>query len=186
MKLFVYDLETTGVRFWKNGIHQIAGKIIINGEIKEEFDYRVKPYFKALIEDEALKVGGVTRADLESYEDMGAVYKKLTQMLRKYVNPFAKKDKYHLVGYNNASFDNNFFRAFFTQCGDNYFGSFFWSDSIDVFVLASHKLMEERANLENFKQSTVAKYLGIEVDDSKLHDAQYDIDLCLQIYDKVK
>ena len=26
-KLFFYDLETTGVKFWKNGIHQISGKI---------------------------------------------------------------------------------------------------------------------------------------------------------------
>ena len=39
---------------------------------------------------------------------------------------FDKKDKFFLVGYNNASFDNQFFRAFFVQNNDMYFGSYFW------------------------------------------------------------
>ena len=37
-KLFFYDLETTGTKFWKNGIHQISGAIVIDGEIKD-FSY---------------------------------------------------------------------------------------------------------------------------------------------------
>lgn len=185
-KLFVYDLETTGVKYWKNGIHQIAGKIIIDGEIKEEFNFKVKPFKDAIIEDDALKVGGITRSDLETYEKMDSVYHKLVSMLGKYVNKFNRKDKFHLVGYNNAAFDNQFFRAFFTQCGDAYFGSWFWADSIDVFVLASHYLMSQRSQLINFKQGTVAEYLGIEVQEDKLHDAQYDIDICWEIYKKVK
>ena len=42
-KLFFYDLETTGTRYWKNGIHQISGAIMIDGEIKEKFNFKVKP-----------------------------------------------------------------------------------------------------------------------------------------------
>jgi DNA polymerase-3 subunit epsilon len=34
MKLLFYDLETTGTDSEKNGIHQISGKIVINGEVK--------------------------------------------------------------------------------------------------------------------------------------------------------
>lgn len=37
----------------------------------------------------------------------------------------------------------------------------------------------------NFKQSTVAKQLGIEVDESSLHDSEYDVNLLIQIYKKV-
>lgn len=44
---------------------------------------------------------------------------------------------------------------------------------------------EKRAEMENFKQGTVAKALGINVDDSKLHDALYDIEICKQICDIV-
>ena len=103
-------------------------------------------------------------------------------MLSKYVDKFNKKDKFHLVGFNNASFDNAFFRAFFVQNKDVYFGSWFWSDSIDVMVLASYKLRDVRTELEDFKQKTVAKYLGIQVEEEKLHDAEYDIDICLAIF----
>lgn len=181
-KLFYYDLETTGVKYWKNGIHQISGAIEIDGNIIETFDFHVKPYKDAIIEDEALAVAGILRSDLEEYTPMSEIYKTITSMLGKYVKKFDKTDKFHLIGYNNRSFDDQFYRAFFTQSGDMYFGSWFWADSIDVLVLASHCLQHERAKLENFQLRTVARYLGIEVDESKLHDALYDIELTRKIY----
>lgn len=184
-KLFFYDLETTGVNFWRHGIHQISGAIVIDGEIKERFDFKVKPHEKAIIENDALAVGNVGKEQILAYPLMSEVYKNLTSMLAKYCNKFDKKDKFHLVGYNINSFDNAFFRAFFVQNNDNYFGSWFWSDSIDCMVLASNKLRSKRTELIDFKQKTVAAYLGIEVEEAKLHEAQYDIDLCMQIFEKV-
>ena len=185
-KLFFFDLETTGVKYWKNGIHQISGAIQIDGEIVETFDIKVQPYKAAIIEDEALAIAGITRDDLKAYMPMNVAYKQIIDILGKYVNKFNKKDKFHLAGYNNASFDNQFFRAFFVQSGDQYFGSWFWSDSIDVMVLASNRLKEERASLENFKLATVATYLGIAIDESRLHDALYDIELTRKIFNIVK
>ena len=185
MKLFFYDLETTGVRYWKNGIHQISGMIVIDGEVKEEFNFKVQPYKDGVIEDEALKIAGITREDLESYADMKFIYVQICAILSKYVDKFNKKDKFHLVGYNNASFDNQFFRAFFIQNDDIYFGSWFWADSIDVMVLASNYLMSKRTQLIDFKLKTVAAFLGIEVDESRLHDALYDIQLTREIFNKV-
>lgn len=52
-------------------------------------------------------------------------------------------------------------------------------------VLATAYLLDKRPQMENFKQGTVAKTLGIVVDDTKLHDAMYDIDICKAIYDIV-
>lgn len=193
-KLFFFDLETTGVKFWRNGIHQIAGAIRIDGVVKERFEFKVKPYHFAEIEESALKVSNVTKEQILTYASMDSIFDVIQSMLAKYVNKYSKTDKFHLVGYNNASFDNSFFRAFFKQNAKtekeaefgNYFGSWFWSDSIDVIVLASNKLKSERHKMVDFKQMTVAKHLGIEVDETKLHDAEYDIDLCMQIYEKVK
>lgn len=182
MKLLFFDLETTGVNPGKNGIHQISGMIEIDGVEKERFDFHVQPNPKAIIEEQALSVAGVTREQVLAYPSMCEVYKELVAMLGKYVDKFNKKDKFFLVGYNNASFDNQFLRGFFLQNGDNYFGSWFWANSIDVMVLASHHLASRRHEMENFKLATVAKFMGINVDDEALHDAFYDIYLTREIY----
>ncbi len=185
MKVVFFDLETTGTLVNKHGIHQLSGEIIIDGEVKETFDFRVQPNPQALIEQEALDVAGVTKEQILAYPPMGAVYKQFVDMLSKYVDRYNKQDKFFLAGYNNAHFDNQFLRSWFVQNGDKYFGSWFWSNSIDVMVLATPFLAEKRSQMENFKQGTVAKALGIEVEDTKLHDALYDIQICKAIYDIV-
>lgn len=185
MKVVFFDLETTGTLVNKHGIHQISGEIIIDGVVKEKFDFKVQPNPKALIEQEALDVAGVTKEQILAYPPMENVYNQFVDLLSKYVDRYNKQDKFFMAGYNNASFDNHFLRAWFIQNGDKYFGSWFWSNSIDVMVLATAYLLEKRPQMENFKQGTVAKALGISVDDTKLHDAMYDIEVCKAIYDIV-
>jgi DNA polymerase-3 subunit epsilon len=185
MKLLFYDIETTGVRFWKNGIHQLSGAIVIDGEIKKTFDFRVRPNEKAIIEQEALNVAGVSKEQILAYPPMNEIYAKFVKMLGDYVDKFDRNDKFYLAGYNNAPFDNQFLRAWFVQNGDQYFGSWFWSNSIDVMVLATQYLLERRASMENFKLSTVAKECGVDVEAESLHDALYDITLTMKVYEKV-
>jgi DNA polymerase III subunit epsilon len=184
-KLLFFDLETTGVNHRRNGIHQISGLIDIDGIIKEEFDFRVRPNPQAVIEDEALKIAGVTREQIDSYPSMREVYNQFIDVLARYVSKFDRKDKFHLVGYNNRGFDDPFLRAWFEQNFDKYFGSWFWADSLDCLVLASYALRNERRKLENFQLRTVAKHLGITVDETKLHDARYDIGLTRDIFYKL-
>lgn len=186
MKLLFFDLETTGTNPGRNGIHQISGQIVIDGKHVQDFDFHVQPNPKAVIEDAALNVGGVTREQVLAYPPMGQVYKEFVAMLDKYVDKYNKKDKFFLVGYNNAAFDNQFLRGFFLQNGDNYFGSYFWSNSIDVMVLASAYIADRRADMDNFKLSTVAKFLGVSVSDDSLHNALYDIELTRAVYEIVK
>lgn len=94
MKLVFFDLETTGTNPGKHGIHQISGQIVIDGVIKETFDFHVQPNPRAMIEDEALKVGGVTREQILAYPPMQQVYQEFVAMLGKYVDKFNKKDKF--------------------------------------------------------------------------------------------
>lgn len=185
MKLLFFDLETTGTNPAKNGIHQISGMIEIDGVVKEEFDYHVQPNPRAIIEDAALAVGGVTREQVNSYPPMNVIYDQFVKMLSKYVDKYDIKDKFFLVGYNNAAFDNQFLRGFFLQNGDKYFGSWFWANSIDVMVMATVALAARRAAMENFKLSTVAAAMGIEVKTDELHNAMYDIYLTRGIYGKI-
>ena len=186
MKLLFFDLETTGIKYWKNGIHQISGEIVIDGETKETFNYNVCPNPQWEVDETALQVCGVTREQIFAYPDMHEVYLEFVNMLSKYVDKYNKDDKFFLVGYNNASFDNSFLKAFFVQNGDSFFYSWFWVNSIDVMVLATQHLMMKRHLMKDFKQETVARTLGIELDSSRLHDAAYDIWLTRQIYEAVK
>lgn len=186
MKLLFFDLETTGTYPGKHGIHQMSGMIVIDGEIKEKFDFKVRPNPQAEILDEALEAAGVTRDQILAYPPMGEVYHQFVDgILAKYVDRYNKTDKFFLVGYNNASFDNQFLRGFFLQNGDKYFGSWFWANCMDVMVLATPYLAAKRAEMKDFKQGTVAKALGIPVEDEKLHDALYDIEICKAIFDIV-
>lgn len=165
MKLLFFDLETTGTYPGKHGIHQMSGMIVIDGEIKEKFDFKVRPNPQAEILDEALEVAGVTRDQILAYPPMGEVYHQFVDgILAKYVDRYNKTDKFFLVGYNNASFDNQFLRGFFLQNGDKYFGSWFWANCMDVMVLATPYLDAKRAEMKDFKQGTVAKTLGIQVE----------------------
>ena len=167
MKLLFFDLETTGIKYWRNGVHQISGEIVIDGVTKESF------------------ICNVSKEQIQAYPPMREVYVKFVNMLSKYVDKFDKKDKFFLVGYNNASFDNHFLKAFFVQNGDNYFYSWFWVNSIDVMVLSTQHLMRKRHEMTDFKQETVARALGIQIDSAKLHDASYDIQLTKEIYNRI-
>lgn len=182
MKLCFIDIETTGTRHWKSGIHQISGCIEIDSKVKETFDFKVCPNPSCVIEDEALAVSNVTKEIVLSYPPMAQVHAQITAMLSKYVDKYKKTDKFFLVGYNNASFDNQFFRAFFVQNADNYFGSWFWSSALDVMILAAQHLLYERHLMIDFKLKTVAQHLGIVIDETRLHDSSYDIEITRQIY----
>ena len=42
-KLLFFDLETTGVKFWRNGIHQIGGIVDIDGQEVREVRHPPSP-----------------------------------------------------------------------------------------------------------------------------------------------
>ena len=183
-KILFYDLETTGVDSKKNGIHQISGMLQVNGKVVNEFNIKMRPDENLVIEAEALAVSNLTIADLDArdWSEMDG-YSELIGIIGKHCDKYNKKDKIFLCGYNNASFDNQFLREFFLRQGDNYFGSWFWSNTLDVMVYASMLLAKKRPQMENFKLMTVAKTLGIEVDDSQLHDALYDVRLTKEVFE---
>lgn len=182
MKILFFDIETTGTNFWQHGIHQISGCIEVDGIVLEKFDFKVAPNPAAKIEQEALNVGNVTLEQIKAYPPMFDVYNQFVGMLSKYCDKYNKQDKFFLCGFNNASFDNPFLRAWFVQNGDQYFGSWFWSNPLDTFILATQKLLFERHDMVDFKLKTVCKHVGIQVDESKLHDAEYDIELTRTLY----
>jgi len=181
IKVF-YDLGTTGTAVWKHSIHQIAGIIEINDEVVDKFNIFSRPHPKALIDEGALRACRKTQEELLSYSDMNIAHKEFKAILGKYIDPFDTKQKAWMVGFNNRYFDDVFLRAWFKQNGDEFIGSWFWTDTLDTLVLASQYLIQRRAGMHSFKQHRVARELGIEVDEDRLHDASYDVELTRKIY----
>lgn len=181
-KLFFYDVETTGLDYKKNSIIQLSAIIEIGGVVKRKLDYNVKPHPKAIISDQALRANGHAREQLEFYTPMDEVLDSLKSEMREWVDPYDKKDKFHLIGYNNRRFDDQFLRMLFELCGDTMFGSWYYADSWDVLVFASRILKDRRSEMPSFKLHRVAKTLGIAVDDARLHDSMYDVELTRMVY----
>lgn len=181
IKIF-YDVETTGENPRKHSIHQIAGLVEVDDMVQERFNIYSRPHPNAILEPAALSVSGVTEEQILSYPSMTDAKNNFCRILAKYINKYDKNQKAYLVGFNNRGFDDRFLRMWFTLCDDQFFGSWFWSDSRDTLVLASEYLESRRTSMPNFQLHTVAETLGIPVEKSKLHDARYDVELTRQIY----
>lgn len=181
IKVF-FDVETTGVDFRRHSIHQLAGCVEVDGVVDSYFNYDVAPHPKAEITPEAMAISGRTEEQIRKFPPMGVVHKQFLTYLGKYINKFDRQDKAYLVGFNNRYFDDSFLRKMFELCGDTYFNSWFWSDTLDTMVLASEYLIGRRDQMKNFKLGTVAQELGIEVNPDSLHDSKYDVDITRAVY----
>lgn len=181
---FWYDLETTGLDPEKNGIYQVSFLIYKDGELLQEFDRRIQPMNGDEIDVKALAVNSVTLGDLSTYSLPIEFYYDFKDIIQQYISPYDKQQKMLQYGY-NVRFDESFLRKFFEKNGDKYFGSLFWYPPIDVMNLAMEYLKDVREKLPNFKQGTVAKALGLDVDEDRLHDSSYDIEVCRQIYQHI-
>lgn len=107
-------------------------------------------------------------------------YDILLKFLDSIVDKYDKNDKIYFIAY-NAKFDSDFIRQLFIQNGNNYYGSYFFNPVIDVMQIAAFKLMNKKKP-ENFKLSTVCKHFGLRINESKLHNALYDITLTKDLY----
>lgn len=183
-KIILIDVETTGLSAYKNGILQIAGCIIIDGQKQDAFNWYVKPFPDDKVEQKALDCNGTTLADIETdkYRDPIEVYNDFTKMMLRHINKYDKQDKLWFMAY-NASFDSGFIRSWLKKCGDNWYGSYFWTPYLDVMQLCAFGLMHDRHKLPNFKLGTIMEALGVEAK-GDLHDADVDITGTLDLFYK--
>ena len=184
MKNLFLDLETTGLNPKQCAIVQLGITIEVDGVVEKNLSIYVKPFKDCVIEASALALGDTIPKAQQMGETYPNVYFQLSKLMGDYVDKYNKKDKFFLIGY-NVGFDDGFMREMWNRNRDVYYGSWFWWPPIDIAVLACQFLKGERHRLENFKLSTLAKYLNIERE-GDAHDALSDINLTRAIYNRVK
>lgn len=182
MKLLLIDTETTGLIPGQHCVVQVAVRITANpGEVKS-FSFLLKPRKGAQVADEALKVQGITREDLQSDERYSYTdgFHRFQSLLKQFVDPFNKRDKFHVFAY-NQDFDQRFLRQFWADHDDNCFDSWFWSPWHCVWGMAGLRIIDQRPSLKSTKLCDMAKFLDIDTAPCKLHDAAGDVALTAQV-----
>lgn len=197
MKLLIIDTETCGLKPWLHCPDQVSGMVVFvksaqeEGEkdtcvIKQKFDIQFRVQDSVEVDEKAYTFRGMSSRQMrERPMSSQEAFSDFTMMLDRYVNKFDKNDKFIPIGY-NLGFDLDMLQRWFILHGDKYFGSYVYRPGIDVLSLALDRLFKHRHKMPDFKQGSVARALGIEVDNDKLHDSAYDIEILWQIYLKVK
>jgi DNA polymerase-3 subunit epsilon len=179
--LFV-DTETTGLDPKINDVHQIAGQIVIDGVTVEEFNYQFQPHSWDNVQEEALAVSGLTVDDLKKRTMTSKkTYTEFNTLLCRFVDKYNKKDKFVIGGY-NCNFDAGFINEWYIKHGNKYFfGLCHGGAYLDGLLLAlMYEIKCGKVVFEpNRKLGTVAKHLGIELDNA--HDALADIRATRQV-----
>lgn len=185
-KIIFLDTETTGLDPIVHGIHQLGGEIVINDKVVDKFDYRIKPFKGHQIDQKALDVSNTTVLELMKYKKEEIAFFNIRFKLQNYLEFNNEKDKFILAGWRLPEFDSKFLKELFKRYkAESEYERLFWSNTIDVKSLATQYLINERHKIESFSLAPIARYLGVEVDESQLHKASYDAYLCRKVYEIV-
>jgi len=171
MKLLFLDTETTGLDPLKNGVIQIAGIIEIDGVVIQEFDYKVKPFQKDVVDLKALKVNGRTIDEIAGFSLPVDVYRDIMEIFTRHIDKYDKTDKFSLVG-QNVHFDYDFLNEFFKKCGSPFLYAYIDYHMIDVITATALFTIAGKMHLQNMKLKTVCDHFGIPLE---AHDALEDV-----------
>ena len=180
MKLLFLDTETTGLDPDKNAVIQIAGVVEINGEVKEEFNFKCKPLEDDEVELQALDVQKLTVEELELYPESKPVYEQFSKMLDSYVDRYNKADKFYMVG-QNTKFDYDFLNSWFKKHGDRFLYSRINYHLIDIMQMSAMFKLAGLMEIPNLKLETIAKYFKIPLD---AHKAENDVKATREVFHK--
>jgi DNA polymerase III epsilon subunit-like protein len=185
MKILYVDCETTGLNPKINSAFQISGIIEIDNQIKEEFDFKVKPTEDvSFFDPEALKVHGVGVDELLSYPPIEEVAPKLVSLFNNYIDCYNKFDKFVIVGH-GVQFDIDFLLKFW----DDYE----WENKSYLFSYINSKRIINTLDISrflgfqgyfpsdmDFKLETLCEFFNIELTNS--HNAVDDIKATRELF----
>jgi len=179
MNLFYLDVETTGFDTKKNEVIELAFAIEIDGVIHLKMNLFLKPDRLDAIKQEALSVNRWSIDELKKLPDRQRVCNFFCETIEQYRNDYNNLNRFKIIEYSNG-FDLKFMRTIYLS--NDQFCKHFGKESINVLSLAKKKLPK----IKSHSLKSVARALGINVDDNLIHGAAYDRDILIKIYSKLK
>jgi DNA polymerase III epsilon subunit-like protein len=178
--LFI-DTETTGLSADRNEIVELAGIVIVNNEVKEEFSFYFKPLKLNTIQPQALAATGLTIEKLLSYsDDPKEALKTIDKMLKQY----APIDEIWTIGAQNTRFDLRFFSKWWDMhqsTSAKLFDNTFSKNFIDLMATARVAKKKGIYEFENLRLATIIETVGVEFD-GKAHSAIVDVKAAFSAY----
>lgn len=181
MKFMWCDIETTGLDPKNAAPFQVAFIFVSNQKIngapvRDESTrlFYLNPFDIEGIEfsEDAAKIHGYSKETIESFEKSELVAKKIDEFLKSSVD-FRVNEQLFFCGYNSKEFDWNHLVSLFNHWNLN-FEKYFYPQKLDVFDQVKRAgALKRLPYLENRKLVTVAKFLGINLENA--HDAMGDI-----------
>lgn len=175
MKAYLYlDVETTGLNPSINDIVQLACIPVIDGVEQKSFNQFCQPLNWSAIEQEAVKVHGITEEMMRGYQSQSQLLKNLVDYLKSFGTKFT------IAGY-NCNFDKSFIGAAFSKNGlGSDYPKYFNNDIRDVYVRA--RAIKSKLKSTKLKLVNLAEEFGIEI---KAHDALSDIIATIKVDRKI-
>lgn len=183
-KFFYYDVETSGLDASKTAIYELS-YMLLNEHKEEETGGIIKmtPYGFEL-EEKAMEMAKKRYSidEMFNFQSQKSGYESLLTILDANVDKFDPMDKLIPVGYNIA-FDNSHLWEFFKRNNNNFLGSYFHFPGIDISCdVISYFVRNNMQIPKSKKLSDIAKTLGIQVEEDKLHSSHYDLFLTIEIH----
>jgi len=185
-KIIWIDVETTGLYPGEDTIIELAALYEERGNpsSRQIFHRYCKPVKKPANWD---YISNLTNISWELLEEKGISSSQLSDefisFLSTLMDGYDAKDKAVFAAY-NASFDNQFVRKLFDPDAKQYFGSYFFSCSLDIMSTVALALYKNvLPQLFNYKNITLAEHFKINL---KAHSAIEDIKASRQIQLKLE
>jgi DNA polymerase III epsilon subunit-like protein len=180
-KVLWFDTETTGLNSVKNDIIQIAGEILIDDVVVEEFDIKCQPTSYEHIQPKALEVNGMTIEQIREFQTSGDGCKEFLAILEKHVDiKGTSVDERFIPAGQNIPYDIKMLVGWFaknTNPKENV-ANYLTPETIDTKVIAK-SIPAHILNVENHKLTTLAARFGIKFN---AHDALEDIKTTRKVY----
>lgn len=174
--LLFLDVESTGLSPDHHALVEIGVIAVIDGEVKDARNFRLRPHEGAKIDPKAMDITGFTIQEINSFDNPISAINDFIAWMDSF------DCKFRLAGH-NIGFDKRF--LYRTFCRHGFYSSYitrFRSDYICTYEMAK-KIGKKKLKTDSLKLGELCSHLGIEL--KKAHSASDDIQATLELYNKL-